>query len=157
MKRVYSFLFCSILLMNCSKPDMVKNNEQNQAADIPTASFKVNNEFSPGNILEGNIVDFENESTKACSYEWNFGNGITSNSRVPTNISYLPCGGQYTITLKAKAANGQVASFSKVYDIQCRGKNAGAGGKSHQHEILPVVHWGLTEIHAYQESFKAQN
>ncbi|MEI2748622.1 MAG: PKD domain-containing protein [Ferruginibacter sp.] len=157
MRNLLIILLGSLLMLNCSKPDRAIPNEQQQTEVQPSASFRITNEFSPGYLLEANLIDFVNESSQACSYTWDFGNGIVSHSRIPSDISFTPCGGKYTITLRVKAANGKEDSFSKEYEIQCRGRNAGNGGKMHQHENPTVVHWGTREIEDFKQTLPTHN
>jgi hypothetical protein len=157
MRNLFIILLGSLLMLNCSKPDRPMPADQQQTDLQPSASFRITNEFSPGYILEANMVDFVNESTDACSYTWDFGNGVVSHSRIPSDISFTPCGGKYTITLRVKASNGKEDSFSKEYEIQCRGKNAGNGGKMHQHENLAIVHWNTQEIEHFKQTLNTNN
>ena len=66
----------------------------------PTASFT----FSPADPEVGETVTFTNSSTKASSYEWNFGDGATSSSDNPTHA--YSADGNYTVELKAINEDG---------------------------------------------------
>ena len=96
------------------------------------------------------INDFKNNSANADSYFWDFGNGVTSTEKVPTNISFVPCGGNYTITLKVSNRKGETATYAHAYEIQCRGRFAGSGKGHHEHVPLPVVHLSGTQLNAFQ-------
>jgi len=68
----------------------------------PTASFT----FSPSDPEVGETVLFTNASTKASSYEWDFGDLTTSTSDNPTH-SYND-DGVYTVELKARNEDGSI-------------------------------------------------
>ncbi|MEO8768736.1 MAG: PKD domain-containing protein [Ferruginibacter sp.] len=148
MKKIAiaSLLIC-FLVSSCKKGNDVASQSSDAvktttaAADVkPTASFRISNLVSPGMILEGNITDFENTSQNGDTYLWDFGNGITSTQKIPNDISFVPCGGTYSISLTVKNKLGDVATSSQAYTILCRGKNA---------HNTPVVHLPTAAIHAY--------
>lgn len=53
----------------------------------------------PDELCEGTPAQFQNLTTGATQWQWNFGDGVTSNSFEPEHIFQQP--GQYTITLIA--------------------------------------------------------
>jgi PKD repeat protein len=146
MKKIAlaSLLIC-FLVSACKKGNDVSPQSSDavkpKAAEAkPTASFRITNLVSSGMILEGNITDFENQSQNGNEYLWDFGNGITSSKKIPNDISFIPCGGTYNITLTVKNKSGDVATSSQAYTVLCRGKNA---------HNTPVVHLPASAIHAY--------
>jgi PKD repeat protein len=52
------------------------------------------------------VVDFTNESTYGVSFEWNFGDGTTSNEENPTQVYYTA--GTFNVTLTVTGPGGQV-------------------------------------------------
>ncbi|KAK6026496.1 PKD domain protein [Ostertagia ostertagi] len=66
-------------------------------------------------------VNFNNISSGATSYQWNFGNGNTSTSANPSNVFVQP--GTYTVTLKAFNAGGCMDSMQKTVRV-----NSGPAG-----------------------------
>ena len=78
--------------------------------DIPTASFSFD--------IDGTMVNFQNESTNATTYEWNFGDNeiipSTSTEENPS-FSYL-MDGTYTVTLIATNDCSSV-EYSTIIDI----------------------------------------
>jgi len=77
---------------------------------------KVNAAFTDTIILtpDSTIVVFENESTNASSYYWNFGDSSFSTLQNPTH-AYTDSG-TYTVTLKDSGLNG-ISTISKIINI----------------------------------------
>lgn len=65
------------------------------------------------NFLE---YTFNNSSTNAVSYEWDFGDGNTSMEESPTHVYATP--DMYTVVLTATSAEGTTATLSRNIDIQ---------------------------------------
>lgn len=152
MKRVLPLLILvGLAFAGCSKKDQVTpTSSQPQVNEQKaTASFQISNQLSEGKILEGNILDVVNTSKNAVSYEWNFGNGTISHLSSPSDISYVPCGGRYTITLKAFDAKGNVSVSSGSYEIMCRGRNVN-GKHVHDPHLYPVIHISGAALQPYQ-------
>ena len=61
------------------------------------------------------VVSFENQSKNADSYEWNFGDGTTSNEATPQHT--FKSSGKYVISLKAMKGD-KVATINKQLTIQ---------------------------------------
>lgn len=78
--RILFTLCCILILASCAKP---------------IANFTINGDDQRAPSL----IQFENQSLKADSYLWDFGDGKTSNDLNPNHKYYLS--GNYTITLKA--------------------------------------------------------
>jgi hypothetical protein len=101
----------------------------------PTASFKINNTFNntPGSVLEGATLVFENTSTNADTYVWDFGDGNTSADKTPANFSFYMCSMTYMVSLTAMNKSGQSSTAVVPYFVVCsRGVGAGAG-PHHRH------------------------
>lgn len=77
----------------------------------PLSSFS----FSGGNCIAPCTVTFTNNSTNATSYQWDFGDGGTSNVKNPTKTYFQS--GTYIVTLKAINSNGQFNISSKTVTI----------------------------------------
>lgn len=73
----------------------------------PNANFNI----SSNTLMIGLPVSFENTSTNASTYSWNFGEGTSSNSVNPTNVFFQE--GTYFITLIATDIKGCVDSIIK--------------------------------------------
>jgi len=125
MKRFYTCLILiTITVISCQKekggpvatpvsvtpPVLVKP---------PNADFKITNAASSGNVWEGLSLSFDNSSQNADSYYWDFGNGTTSTDKIPSNISLLPCGFTYTISLTVKNKDGQSSTYSAPFFVLC--------------------------------------
>jgi PKD repeat protein len=96
----------------------------------PVADFKISNAAGAGSVWEALTLNFDNSSTDADSYFWDFGNGTTSTEKNPSNVSLVPCGMSYTITLTIKNKSGQSATYSVPYGVLCsRGMGFGAHGE----------------------------
>lgn len=80
-------------------------------AQSPQASFTMsaNQGCSPFSI------QFNNTSTDAVSYQWNFGNGNSSTLTNPANVYTAP--GIYTVTLTATSSNGQTHTVTQTNSI----------------------------------------
>ncbi len=116
------------MISGCQKgKDVVSANQVNPPAK-PTASFQISNPIQAGWVLEGSPVIFDNKSTNADSYYWDFGNGSYSTDKTPDNIAFSPCGHTYTITLTAKTKSGDVAVYSETINVLCSGKHPNPGG-----------------------------
>ncbi len=98
MKRL--FILSGILVMALSS--CVKS---------PLSDFMVTQ--SPA--IVGEQVYFENFSSHAISYEWNFGDGITSNDISPYHA--YTSSGTYTVTLTATGKNGEVSSSTLNLEV----------------------------------------
>ena len=137
MKRLFfAALSFVIITAGCKKNDNSATPEEKVVA-----SFDISNVVSPGMIREGNVCDFKNNSTGAASYTWNFGNTTTSADALPSDVTFVPCGGEYTITLTAIGKSGQTATCSHSYTILCRGKMAHMQGRS-----LAPTHYSTGEM-----------
>ncbi len=68
---------------------------------------------STANFLE---YTFNNSSTNAVSYLWDFGDGNTSTEESPIHVYATP--DTYTVTLTATSAEGTTAALSRNIDIQ---------------------------------------
>ena len=127
MKRFYTCLILIILIVvSCKKEKITSNSTtatvpavQPVVIKSPNAGFRISNAISPVSVWEGLNLSFDNISENADSYYWDFGNGITSTDRVPSNISLAPCGLTYTISLTVKSKDGQSSTYSVPYFVVC--------------------------------------
>ena len=136
MKRFYTCLILiAVIVTSCQKDKGTSNSvtgpsNQPEAVKPPTANFKISNEVSPGNVWEAQTLNVVNTSQNGDSYSWDFGNGITSTEKTPSNFSLAPCGLTYTVTLTVKNKSGQSANYSVPYFVYCsRGMGYGAHGQ----------------------------
>lgn len=82
------------------------------ASCAPVAKFTYNSDVEKTAPAK---ITFENNSKKAESYEWDFGDGKTSTEETPSHNYYKP--GNYTITLKA-IKEGKIRTQSKQIQIE---------------------------------------
>jgi cyclophilin family peptidyl-prolyl cis-trans isomerase len=97
MKRLTHYLFIGILLAgiaSCGRP-------------VARFSYDAEENVAPTEVR------FTNESKKAESYEWDFGDGNTSNDANP--VHKYSVSGDYTVVLKAKKGNKTVSSEEKIF------------------------------------------
>ena len=73
----------------------------------PTANFTYN--------LNGGVLTVVNTCTNASIYDWNFGNGSTSNATSPTTTYATP--GSFTITLIASNACGDSDTTTQIVQV----------------------------------------
>ena len=135
MKKITTTLFVLfILISGCQKAnDSVQNKsaalpENNTPAAKPAALFNINSPVGKGWVIEGSPLVFDNKSTNADTYYWDFGNGTHSTDKIPFDISFSPCGGTYTITLTVKSKSGDTAVYSETVNVLCNGKHPNSGG-----------------------------
>jgi PKD repeat protein len=114
------------MAISCQKEKVPSNSTtatvpavQPVAIKPPNAGFKITNAISPTSVWEGLTLSLDNISENAASYYWDFGNGITSTDKVPSNISLFPCGLTYTISLTVKDKNGQSSTYSAPFFVMC--------------------------------------
>lgn len=88
-----------------------------QTFKLPIAEFKITTN-TPYKI--GQKITFENDSKRAESYKWNFGDGETSTEKNPTH-TYSSVGTK-TVTLTVTGINNQTSSKSKVIEVLEKGK-----------------------------------
>jgi PKD repeat protein len=86
-------------------------NAQSSPNNISTSKFKVLSTASGPRT-----VTFQNQSTNAVSYEWTFGDGGTSTDATPT-YTYAAVGA-YTVTLRARSADGRTSTISRLYEAR---------------------------------------
>jgi PKD repeat protein len=98
-----------------SVDEVVFNETLQPAPSSLVADFVIENQ--DGTVNEKAPVLLLNKCQNAVSYEWNFGNGITSTQAIPT-LAYQMCG-NYTITLKVKDIKGFEQQVSKDIVVLC--------------------------------------
>ncbi len=109
MKKIYGiFAILTIILATSCSEDCVAPEK------TVVASFTVD---YPVGLTSSMTLDFNNTSTGATSYQWNFGDGSTSTSKDPSHE--YTTSGTFTVTLTA--TNGNVSAKATrdvyVYDI----------------------------------------
>lgn len=106
MKRLYKligFLGLLAFIMAC--------NQEDPLLPLPVIDFSTDPEL----IEVGKDVRFENMTTNASSYKWDFGDGRTSTDISP--IIQFDEGGSYTVTLIAYTNDNQSDSLSREIDV----------------------------------------
>ena len=120
MKNIQLLIFILLLGVgsSCQKKslDSMVFDETLQPAPLGlVADFSIENQN--GTVNEKDPVLISNKCQNAVSYEWNFGNGITSTQATPS-LAYQMCG-NYTITLKVKDIKGNEQQVSKNVVVLC--------------------------------------
>ena len=100
-KSLGIFLF-SLAIFSCSDDDPLP---------APMAAFALD----PSIVEVGNEVMFDNLSTNAARYEWDFGGGQISEDVSPSATFTSP--GQATVTLRAYTEDNQVDSVSQTFTV----------------------------------------
>jgi len=133
MKRFYTCLMLiAVIVISCQKDkgtsiSITGTSNQPVVVKPPTADFRISNAISSGNVWEALTLNLTNASQNADSYYWDFGNGVTSTEKTPSNISLAPCGFTYTISLTVKNKNGVSSTYSAPFNVVCsRGMGFGA-------------------------------
>ena len=96
MKRLLPLLLISVLFTYCAvpKPAFITSSRQVEALDY---------------------VEFDNNSTDAIDYAWDFGDGDTSTEASPTHRYYKS--GEYTVTLTATNEKGKSKTTSQLLKV----------------------------------------
>ncbi|MEL6191098.1 MAG: PKD domain-containing protein [Bacteroidota bacterium] len=89
--------------------DLVVQTNVITVAPSPSVNFNANNRVS---CAVPHTVDFTDNSIGAVSWQWDFGDGNTSNAQNPTH-TYL-AGGNYTVSLTATNTDGCSATETKT-------------------------------------------
>lgn len=100
MKYLLKITFYLFLLMSISTSYNCSKDSNSPTGNLPVADFT----FTPSSGYKLLMVEFTDKSTNAATYEWDFGNGQTSNLSNPTTI--YSNDGVYTITLKVTNKDG---------------------------------------------------
>ena len=99
-----SILLAAVILLSC----------KDDPFPLPAADFFTD----PGIVEVGVPVMFDNLTTNAASYEWDFGDGQTSTEISPT-ITYSESG-NFTVVLTSITQDGQSLEFEKNVDVKER-------------------------------------
>lgn len=100
-----SVIMIGIGITSCDKPD---NPGNNTSKPKPTPDFS----FTGGGCTAPCQVVFQNNSSDATSYSWDFGDGTTSTLANPTKTYNV--GGAYTVTLTATGEGGTAAISKQI-------------------------------------------
>lgn len=114
MKKFLLFILCIGIVTSCKKSGTTVNDPE------PTANFSITNTIEAGVMMEGTGIEFNNQSLNADSYEWDFGNGITSTERNPRGVDLRPCGRSYNIRLLVRTRTGRTAVIIRTIYVRCR-------------------------------------
>lgn len=111
MKSYHLLLTLVLLNMSCSKELLNNCDSKSGALLLPKSSFSI--------VKNGQTITLINNSENAESYEWDFDNGIKSNEKSPSEITYN-ANRTYTIKLTAKRCGGEKTNVSsKTVTIDC--------------------------------------
>ena len=92
---IWSFFALALLLSSCARP-------------VANFSYDRAEKSAPSKVT------FQNNSKKADTYEWDFGDGNTTNEAIPSHQYFKP--GKYTITLKAMK-DGKSKTTKKTIEV----------------------------------------
>ena len=115
MKQLLLSLLLVAVITGCQKSGNSATSDPE-----PVASFKINNTIEAGVVMEGTTIEFDNRSENADSYEWDFGNGVTSAERNPRDVILRPCGRTHTIRLIVRTRRGRSATTTQTILVRCR-------------------------------------
>ena len=104
MKKIlFGFMIFSLAIMMSCKQDNVISSVVVEGAK-PVSSFTYTREYM--------VITFNNTSTDAESYYWEFGDGTTSSERSPVHT--YASAGNYDVSLKVNSAAGYSSTSDKV-------------------------------------------
>jgi len=115
MKQLFISLLCIALITGCKKSGTSATTDPE-----PIANFAITNTVEAGVVMEDVEMLFDNQSLNAESYEWDFGNGITSAERNPRGVVLRPCGRNHTIRLTVRTRSGRTAVIIRTIFVRCR-------------------------------------
>ena len=115
MKTLLISILSAVVISGCNKAGNSANNDP-----TPVADFKINNTVADETILEGSVVEFENNSQHADSYEWDFGDGTVSSERIPAGIVFRQCPRSVVIRLLVRTRHGRTAIRTRTILVRCR-------------------------------------
>ncbi|HSU29234.1 MAG TPA: PKD domain-containing protein [Chitinophagaceae bacterium] len=123
MKQAVSLFLIFIVINSCSKDNgsPVRTNDQISAKAV--AQFKIDLTMGDG-VKEGDLINFENQSTKGLSYFWEFGDGSTSTE---INPSHTYSCGTVSVKLTAIGKNGEIITAKQDLLIYCAGRGVHGG------------------------------
>jgi PKD repeat protein len=104
-----------VLITSCKKSGTTATSDPE-----PVANFTIANTIEPGVVVDGTAIVFDNGSLNADSYEWDFGDGITSAERNPRGVILRPCGRNHTIRLTVRTRSGRTAVIIRTIFVRCR-------------------------------------
>lgn len=110
--EIYKVVLTATSIYGCKVNDTVEI----EVSPNPVAMFEIQQQ----KLCSGEELSFTNQSTKATSYFWDFGNGQTSNQPEPVQIFDIGDASDpqtFTITLTATNQNGCLDSFSREITI----------------------------------------
>ncbi len=129
MKQFLTITLLLSIIAGCSKnaPEATIAEEPVktvQIAEVPlVAAFSI---VDKDEVKEGFVASFQNTSTGAVSYKWDFGTGDVSEQRNPTYI-FSGCGPK-TVILTVIDAKGNEQTFSVQLEVHCTGKHVPTDG-----------------------------
>jgi hypothetical protein len=115
MKQLLLSLLCIVLISSCKKSGTSVTSDPE-----PVANFAITNTVEADVVMEGTVIEFDNRSLNADSYEWDFGDGITSAERNPRGVVLRPCGRTHTIRLRVRTRSGRTAVIIRTILVRCR-------------------------------------
>ena len=123
MKKILMFSIGAMLSFGaCKKATQDIKPASDSATDAVVTPMPLTAKFTftvqdPINIFENQVIKFNNLSTGASSYQWEFGNTIKSQEKEPS-MSYQ-MHGYYTVKLTATDATGNIKTYTQDFSILC--------------------------------------
>lgn len=115
MKQLLLSVLCIGVITGCNKSGNSTANDPE-----PVANFTITNTVEEGVVMEGPEIEFNNQSINADTYEWDFGNGVTSTERNPRGVVLRPCARTHTIRLIVRTRRGRSATIIRTILVRCR-------------------------------------
>ncbi|MFT3795353.1 PKD domain-containing protein [Flavobacterium sp.] len=115
MKKMIFAATLGLVLCSCNADDELVQDAAQTGSSAAVADFKLT---KPNALfLEGTQMELVNTSKNAKSYQWDFGDGTTSEEATPHHL--FPKCGTYNVKLTVTDANGELASVEKPVDVFC--------------------------------------
>ncbi len=115
MKKMFLATAIGLMVCSCNADDELVQDDAQAGSTAAVAEFKLT---KPNEIfLEGTPLEVVNTSKNARSYQWDFGDGTTSEEAVPRHM--FPKCGTYKVKLTVTDLNGEQSMVEESVDVFC--------------------------------------